>query len=67
MTIIDTRGLSCPQPVLLVRKAIEAGQKPLQVLTDSATARDNVRRLAERLGLSVTITEANDEFTMTLE
>ena len=42
--LIDCRGLSCPEPVLQVRRALqETGEKTLHVLVSSAVARDNVK------------------------
>lgn len=66
MKTVDARGLSCPQPVLLARKAIEAGQFPIQVLVESVTSRENVRRMAEKAGCTVAIAETGDEFKLTL-
>jgi TusA-related sulfurtransferase len=63
---VDARGLSCPQPVLLARKAIQAGEFPVEVLVETVTSRENVRRAAEKLGCSVQVKEAGDEFTLTL-
>ena len=45
--IIDARGLSCPQPVLVTKKAMDKGEFPIEVLVDTVTSRDNVRRMAE--------------------
>jgi len=48
---IDTRGLSCPQPVVLAGKAIdESGEGEIVVLVDGPTPRDNVLRLATSRG-----------------
>ncbi len=48
---IDTRGLACPQPVVLAGKAIdETGAGEIIVLVDSETPRDNVMRLAAARG-----------------
>ena len=66
MQTVDARGLSCPQPVILARKGIEAGQFPIEVLVDSVTSRENVRRMAEKAGCKVVVTQAEDEFTLTL-
>lgn len=63
---VDARGLSCPQPVILARKAIDAGQFPVDVLVDSVTSRENVRRMAERAGCTVTVQETGEEFKLTL-
>ena len=50
---IDARGLSCPQPVLLTQAAIKGvGNGTVRVLVDSATARDNVTRIAQKSGWS---------------
>jgi tRNA 2-thiouridine synthesizing protein A len=53
---VDARGLSCPQPALLVRKALQSTTKGrIRVLVDSGTARDNVTRLAQKMGWDVII------------
>jgi tRNA 2-thiouridine synthesizing protein A len=66
MQTVDARGLSCPQPVLLTRKAIEAGQFPIEVLVESVTSRENVRRMAENAGCKVAVSGIGDEFKLTL-
>ncbi|MCR4394458.1 MAG: sulfurtransferase TusA family protein [Dehalococcoidales bacterium] len=54
--VIDARGLSCPQPAMLARQAMQkAGKGTLEVLVDSGTARENVSRLAKNAGWEVTI------------
>lgn len=49
---INTCGLSCPQPVLMVHEAIRAGEGELDVLTDNEASRENVARAAEKQGFS---------------
>ena len=66
METVDARGLSCPQPVILARKAIDAGQFPIEVLVESVTSRENVRRMAEKAGCKVAGAEMGDEFKLTL-
>ena len=61
---VDARGLSCPQPVILTRKAIDAGEFPIEVLVETVTSRENVRRMAEKAGCKVEIEEASDEFQL---
>ena len=63
---VDARGLSCPQPVILSKQAIQAGQFPIDVLVDSVTSRENVRRMAEKAGCKVRIEEVGSEFKMEL-
>jgi tRNA 2-thiouridine synthesizing protein A len=63
---VDARGLSCPQPVILARNAIQAGQFPIEVLVETVTSRENVRRAAEKLGCTVQVEDLGDEFKLTL-
>ena len=47
MKTVDARGLSCPQPVMLVREAMaETREGTIEVLVDDETVRDNVSRCA---------------------
>jgi len=44
---LDARGLACPEPVILTRKALaEGGFTSLEVLVDDTAARENVVRFA---------------------
>ncbi|MGD0822647.1 MAG: sulfurtransferase-like selenium metabolism protein YedF [Desulfomonilia bacterium] len=49
---IDARGLACPQPVILTKKALETNDD-LIVLVDDTAARENVKRLATNMGFVV--------------
>jgi TusA-related sulfurtransferase len=63
---VDARGLSCPQPVILTRKAIQAGEFPIEVLVETVTSRENVRRSVEKAGLEVQVDEMGEEFKLTI-
>jgi len=65
-TTVDARGLSCPQPVILAQKAIQQGSFPIEVLVDSVTSRENVRRMAEKNGCKVQSQAEPDGFRLTL-
>ena len=48
--IIDARGLSCPQPVLMTLDRIKAGEKEkLEVLVDTYASVENVTRAVKTL------------------
>ncbi len=66
VTVVDARGLSCPEPVIRTRRAIEQGQFPIQVLVDTGTSRDNVSRMAKGAGCKVTVEDKGDGFVLTL-
>jgi selenium metabolism protein YedF len=58
--IVDARGLACPQPVILTKKAlVEAGKEPVTTIVDSPTAEANVSRMAQKAGWQVAV-EAKD-------
>jgi len=63
---VDARGLSCPEPVILARQAVQAGDFPIEVLVETVTSRENVRRAVERMGCAVEIELVRDEFKLTL-
>lgn len=50
---IDARGLSCPQPVVLVDHAVAEGNTDLEIIVDNEVARENVTRLVIRRGLKM--------------
>lgn len=64
--IVDARGLSCPQPVIMAQQAIAGGKFPIEVFVDTVTSRENVRRMAEKQGLKVEIIPQGDEFKLVL-
>lgn len=63
---VDARGRSCPEPVLLTKKALENNFSILEVLVDSTTARDNVSRLANNSGYTVEVAQNDNDFTITI-
>ena len=67
MTEVDARGFSCPIPVVKTKKAMdESPGEILTVLVETAVSRENVWRLAEGRGYSVTAEEVSGEYRLTL-
>ena len=67
MVIIDARGLLCPEPVVLVQKAIKSDPAEATVLVDAVAAKENVTRFAVSRGYDVAVSEQKGEFTLTLK
>ena len=66
--VVDARGLSCPQPVMLTRKAVSGMERgTVEVLVDSPTAVQNVTRLARNSGWSVTVDEPKGSYRLVLK
>lgn len=66
--IIDTRGQTCPQPVINTKKALnETKEEILTVIVDNVVSRDNVRRFAESQGCKVKVEEKKGEYFLNIE
>lgn len=65
--MIDTRGLSCPIPVVMVQKALQNGApSQLEVLADAQVAVENITRFAHSQGYQVSVAEDGPDFKLTL-
>jgi len=58
-TTIDARGLTCPQPVVLTKKALEEADE-VTTIVDNETAKENVSRLAASQGCQVSVEEKKE-------
>jgi tRNA 2-thiouridine synthesizing protein A len=67
MIEVDVRGLSCPIPVVKAKKAMDENPtESLGVLVESGVSKENVSRLAESRGYSVTVVDVEDGFRLVL-
>ena len=65
MNQVDARGYSCPEPVLMTKKALKNGT-PLVVPVDNETPLQNVRRFAMNNGYQVTWKEVGEDYELTI-
>ncbi|MDD6235853.1 MAG: sulfurtransferase TusA family protein [Clostridiales bacterium] len=66
MKTLDARGLSCPEPVIMIRKAMASKENAYEMLVDNQTSKENVTRYAEHQGYKVTVTENGEEYLLTM-
>ncbi|SDY95246.1 TusA-related sulfurtransferase [Proteiniborus ethanoligenes] len=64
--LVDARGRSCPEPVIMTKNAIESGQEGIKVLVDAQVAVENIKRFATSQGYKVEVEEREDEYSLTL-
>ena len=65
--MVDTRGLACPIPVVMVQQAIKKdAPATLEVLADAKVAVENITRLANTNGYQVSVMEDGLDFKLTL-
>lgn len=62
--IVDARGRSCPEPVIMSKTALETGSVPFDILVDNEVAKENVQRFVQSQGYQVKITECDGEFKL---
>jgi tRNA 2-thiouridine synthesizing protein A len=64
---IDARGLSCPQPVVAAHTHMNRiGSGTFEIVVDTATAQENISRMAAGQGWDVAVQQVNDDFILTL-
>lgn len=64
MNKIDTCGMSCPQPVLMTKKALEQNPNGADIIVDNNTAKENVKRFLKHSGYSISVKEEGDTFVI---
>ena len=63
---IDARGLSCPQPVLMAVRAVEAYDFPITVTVDNDAAKANIIRTLKARKLKLETASSGKEFVITI-
>ena len=66
MEKLDARGLSCPEPVIMIRKAMLSGGAAYEMVVDNPASRENVTRYAQHQGYTVSVAEQDGEYTLTM-
>jgi TusA-related sulfurtransferase len=64
MARIDTCGMSCPQPVLMTKKALDKNPEGADIVVDNNTAKGNVKRYLEKFKYNVEISEEGELYIL---
>ena len=67
MVVVDARGLSCPEPLMLTERALKENQGAIKVLVSEPHQRMNVEKLAKSKGKKATSTAVGSEFEIVIE
>ena len=67
MKVVDARGLSCPEPIMLADEAIKAGEFPVKILVSEPHQKDNVMNFLGNTGKKLTANEVGNEFEVVVE
>lgn len=60
MIEVDARGLSCPQPVVMLQEALKGQEKEVDVLVNDFAPLENCTRFAENHGCTVSHEDKGD-------
>lgn len=64
--MIDARGRSCPEPVLILKKALKSNEDNYTILVDCQPALENITRFANSKNYKVFYEENNGEYKIEL-
>lgn len=59
---INTCGMSCPQPVLMTKKALDTYPEGVDIIVDNNVAKGNVERFLKNSGYKISVTDLEDTF-----
>ncbi len=67
MKEVDARGLSCPEPLMLVADALKDTDEPVKVLVSEPHQKMNVEKYAKDHGKTSTAQEMDGYFEVVIE
>ena len=62
--MIDARGRFCPEPVIMIKKALESKADFYEMMVDNRVSLENVTRFAKHAGYQVQFEEQNGDFLL---
>lgn len=67
MNKLDARGLSCPEPVIMIKNAMASGEDSYEIIVDNHASKENITRYAEHAGYNVSVEENEGEYTLSIK
>lgn len=64
MIKIDATGLSCPEPVILLKRVLDKSPNSCEITVDNHAARENCARCIKHAGYDLEINEAGGVWTL---
>ena len=64
--MIDARGRSCPEPVIMIKKAMASKEAKYEMMVDNRTALENVSRFTRHNGYQVDYKQNGEEFSLNI-
>ena len=67
MKIVDARGLSCPEPLMLTAEALKNSDESVKILVTEPHQKMNVEKYAKDHGRKAVSAESGDGFEIVIE
>lgn len=64
--MLDARGLSCPEPVIMLMKALESHENTYEITVDNRTSVENITRFGEKNGFTVSVAPDEADYILKL-
>ncbi len=66
MKEVDARGLNCPEPIMMAKRALMQSPEGIDITVDDRAALENVTRFAKSKGYSVEKKESGREWRLVI-
>ena len=66
ITMIDARGFSCPEPVIMIKKAMASKEDRYDMMVDNKVSVENVTRFAEYNGYEVACEADGEDYKLSI-
>lgn len=67
MINLDARGLSCPEPLMMVQEAMKNSNEPIVILVNELHTKTNIENYATEKGRKVTAKTVGFDIEVTIE
>lgn len=64
MIKVNAIGLSCPEPVILLKKELEKNEKQIELHISCGASVENTKRLAKKYNYTVSSSQEIDDYTI---
>ncbi len=64
--MIDARGFSCPEPVIMIKNAMATKEDNYEMMVDNRVSLENVTRFAKHSGYEVEYMQSGMEYSLSI-
>lgn len=65
--MIDARGRSCPEPVVMIKKAMISNEDNYEIVVDSKVSVENITRFVQHNGYQAEVVENDSDYVLKIK